>query len=89
MWSVTIGKREVEVEDVIHGVNIPESVFTLTSFQKRFFSLSSGWVWSARRLWPCWRSFARRCRRTICSLVAETGAAGGGPVAVIGRATAF
>lgn len=36
--------KEVEVEDVIHGVNLPESVFTLTSFQNRFFSLSSGWV---------------------------------------------
>lgn len=73
----------------IHGEDIPESVFTLTSFQRRFFNLSSGCVRPARRLRPCLRSSARRCRRTSCSLVAETGAAGGGPVAVIGRATAF
>ena len=65
---------------------VPESVFTLTSFQNRFFNPLAGFTWLSRT----WRSnSACRCRRIIFSSLAETGAAGGGPVAVVGSGTAL
>lgn len=70
---------------------VPLSVCTLTSFQKRFFIAVPGFIWLARRSCPRLSSSACRRRRSTLSPyweAAGTGAGGGGPGAVVGRGVA-
>ena len=89
--SVNVRYPGPQKKTVDRRKSIPSLVCTLTSFQKRFFIAVPGFVWLARRSCPCLRSSAcRRLRSTrspYCD-AAGTGAAGGGPVAVIGSGVA-
>lgn len=71
--------------------DLRSSVFTVTSFQKRFFIAVPGFIALALMSCPRLRSSACRLRRSTLSPycdAAGTGAAGGGPVAVMGRGVA-
>ena len=80
----------------LHGgvqviMGLPLEVWTVTSFQKRFFIALPGFMCVARRSCPRLRSSAWRRRRSMrspCWDAAGRGAEGGGPGVVMGRGSA-
>ena len=83
---------EVEVQLSALRSVIPSSFCTLTSFQNLFLIAVPGFIWVARISCPRLSNSAWRRRRSTRSPywdAAGCGAAGGGPVAVMGRGLAF